>query len=107
MDESVISTTIPWTGPGVSDSVGRGENDTVRKPKSHPDFYFSNVFSDQVYFISRSKIKKCDFTITTQLHPSPSYGINSFELRLINYLITNDKYRGIYKTKSHYIHKSL
>jgi hypothetical protein len=107
LDESVITTTLPWTVPEISDSVGKEEQKTTGKLKSHDNFYFSDVFSDQVYFCDITKLKKCDLSITKQLHPFPSYGINSFEYRLTNHLKTNDNYRAIYKTKTYYIHKSF
>jgi len=104
-EESVMSTTLPWVKPEMSDSVGIGEQGSIEKLIS--DFYLSKVFSDQVYFIDTDKIKKADFTITERLHPIPEYGINGFEYRLTNHLITNNNYRAIYKGDSHYIHKSI
>ncbi len=105
LEDSIMSTTLPWVTPEISDSVGIGEQGSI--DKKFDEFYLSRVFSDQVYFIDTDKIKNADFTITQQLHSFPEYGTNGFEYRLTNYLITNNKYRAIYKGDSHYIHKSI
>jgi hypothetical protein len=105
LDETIISTTIPWTTPEISDSVGIHEQGDIEK--KYDEFYLSKVFSDQVYFVNTERIKNSDLTITAQLHPFPQYGINGFEFRLTNDFILNDKYRAIYKDNSYYSHNSF
>jgi hypothetical protein len=109
--DDVMITTIPWC-QGDHNTLGTGEqdhSDYIDIQKNHPikrddDFWFSKVFSDQVFIAKIDKLKKCDFTITLNLHPYPTYGGLSFELRLGNDLMVNNKYRAIYKTKDYYLH---
>ena len=106
-DKNSISTTLSWVSPEMIDSVGKKEQSEYDNLKHNSDFFCSKNFSDQVYFYNVNRLKKVDFTNTKFLHPFPSYGINSFEYRLTNYMIVNHMYRGIFKNKSHYIHKSF
>jgi hypothetical protein len=106
-DKNSISTTLSWVPPEMSDIVGKNEQSGYDNSKHNDDFFCSKNFSDQVYFYNVNRLKKVDFTNTKSLHPFPSYGINSFEYRLTNYMIVNHMYRGIFKNKSHYIHKSF
>ena len=106
-DETVKSTTLSWLEPEMLDDLGEHCQKEFDIQKTNDFFYFTKVFSDQVYFYKTDKFKKCDFTITDELHRFPSYGINSFEYRLTNHLIKNNNYRSIYKNKLYYIHKSF
>lgn len=106
-DETVITTTMSWLTPENINSLGEHCQKEFNIQKTNDNFYFTKVMSDQVYFYKTEKLKKCDFTNTNYLHPSPIYGINSFEYRLTNYFITNNKYRALYKNKSYYTHKSF
>jgi hypothetical protein len=104
-DDSVISTTLPWCDN--FDSVGNHEQNFFKIDKKDEKFYFSKIFSDQVYFTKIEKIKNIDFSIIESLHDFPDYSVNSFEYRLTNFLIKNNNYRSIFKTKDYYIHKSF
>jgi len=104
-DDDIISTTLFWADLNFLPETIKHEEATI--DKKHDDFYLSKIFSDQVYFISKNKGMSVDFTNDSPLHNFPQYGVNSFEYRLTNYLITNKKYRGIIKNNSYYIHKSF
>lgn len=106
-DESVKSTSIFWVAPEFMESVGKNEEDYHNIQKRHKKFYFSKVFGDPVYFYKKSTFSKCDFTNITQLHPCPSYGVNSFEYRLTNHYISQNNYRAVYKSNLYFIHKSF
>jgi hypothetical protein len=117
----ILSTTLSWCEHWKKTSVPNeipqevtcvGEWEQINTPsytedKALNDFWCCGGFSDQVYFIDTNKIKKADFTITEHLRQFPNYGINSFEFRLTNHYIINNKYRAIYKGDSHYIHNSF
>ena len=110
-DDDVLVTTLPWGNP-FSKSAGDAEQehcDSIDNYKENPvkrsdKFWFSKVFSDQLFIAKIDKLKKTDFTITSNLHPYPSYGGLSFEMRLGNNLMTNNKYRAISKTDDYYSH---
>lgn len=104
-DDDIISTTLFWDDLKILPQTIEHEEALITK--KHDKFFLSKIFSDQVYFVSKNKCLVVDFTNETQLHQFPFYGINSFEYRLTNYLITNKKYRGIIKNNSYYIHKSF
>lgn len=104
-DESVLATTIPWS-EGDFTETGMHEQNIYNITKRSDLFWFSKVFSDQIFFTSVSRMKQVDFNIKENIHPFPGYGGDSFEKRLCNYMIVSDKYRSIYK-KNHYIHKSF
>jgi hypothetical protein len=110
-DEEVMVTTIPWRQTDITtlglgeqhhaDSINRSQNIDI---KSNDNFWFSKVMSDQVFVAKIDKLKKCDFTITQNLHPYPSYGGFAFEIRLGNHFMINNRYRAIYKTDGYYLH---
>lgn len=110
-DNDVLTTTITW-GLGDNNTYGAGEQkhaDSIDSQNNHivkrdDDFWFSKVFSDQVFIAKVDKLKKSDFTITLNLHPYPTYGGYSFELRSGNNLMINNKYRAIYKSQYYYVH---
>ena len=106
-DDDVLTTTLSWLPPEKLDDLGNHCQKEFNIKKTNNFFYFTKVFSDQVYFYKVDKLKKCDFTITSSSHPFPTYGINSFEYRLTNHLIKKNNYRSIYKNKIYYIHKSF
>lgn len=110
-DDDVLVTTLPWQPPNSTllcegeqrhaDSIDIHKNNPVKR---NDEFYFSKVFSDQLFIAKIDKLKKSDFTITLNLHPYPTYGGYSFELRMGNNLMINNKYRAIYKTEYYYLH---
>jgi hypothetical protein len=110
-DDDVMVTTLPWNDSD-SNLLGGGEQkhtDSININKNidikvNDNFWFSKVMSDQVFVAKIEKLKKCDFTITQNLHPYPSYGGFAFEIRLGNHFMINDKYRAIFKTNGYYIH---
>jgi hypothetical protein len=104
-DDDIIVTTLFWDKLNLLEQTVKHEEATITK--KNDVFFLSKIFSDQVYFISKNKGLSIDFTNENELHQFPQYGINSFEYRLTNYLITNKKYRGIIKDNSYYIHKSF
>ena len=109
--DDVLVVTIPWFYP-KDDYIGIGEQDFTntidekdnKSKKINDDFWFSKIMCDQVFITKIEKLKKCDFTITNNLHPYPAYGGLSFEMRLGNYIMTNNKYRAIIKGYSYYLH---
>lgn len=101
-DEDVMVTTLPWSKS--FSSVGELEQDGGNIQKRNDHFWFSKAMSDQVFIAKVDKLKKCDFTITLNLHPYPGYGGFSFELRLGNYIMLNNKYRAMFKTDGYYLH---
>jgi len=110
-DNDVMITTIPWCQSDIT-TLGLGEQshtDSLNINKNidikvNDNFWFSKVMSDQVFVAKIEKLKKCDFIITNNLHTYPSYGGFSFEMRLGNHFMVNDKYRAIYKTDGYYLH---
>jgi hypothetical protein len=104
-DNDIISTTLFWDDLKFLPETIKHEEAIIDKKLD--DFFLSKIFSDQVYFMSKINGMLIDFTNDSQLHNFPEYGINSFEYRLTNYLITNKKYRGVIKNNSYYIHNSF
>lgn len=103
-NESVILTTIPWT-EGDPTQTGEHEQNIYDIKERHIKFHYSKVVSDQVFVMSVERMLQSDLNIKKNLHPFPGYGGDSFEKRLGNHLIENNKLRAIYK-KYHYTHKS-
>jgi hypothetical protein len=104
-DNEIISTTLFWDDIKLLPETVKHEESFFNK--RNDVFFLSKIFSNQVYFISKNNGVLIDFTNQKPLHTFPEYGINSFEYRLTNYLITNNKYRGIIKNGSYYTHKSF
>lgn len=101
----VLSTTIPWHPDFYDLKVGEHEQQGINKYNNK--FYYSKVFSDQVYFIDNRKLQNINFNILENLHDIPIYAINSFEFRITNFLIKHNYFRAIYKTNNYYTHKSF
>lgn len=111
----VITTTLPWFDATKSEWYDI-EEDLAKswynpsKPGTYksidPEFCSSVIFSDQVWVGNIAKLKTCDFTDSRDLYGFPPYAGNSFEKRLANYFMTHNKYRALYRTSDHYIHKS-
>jgi thymidine kinase len=100
---------LPW---GASENcfnfTGEHEQNFHNILKRNDKFYFSKVFSDQLYFYDIEKIKNVDFTIDENYHPFPAYGEGcNFEKKLTNFFLKNDYYRVIYKTNDYYKHVSF
>lgn len=116
-DDEVLVTTIPWGHPNIfgtkytrsagdseqehADSIDNNRNHSIKRSD---DFWFSKTFSDQVFIAKIDQLRKTDFTIISNLHPYPSYGGLSFEMRLGNNLMVNNKYRAIIKSNDYYSH---
>ena len=104
-DNNIISTTFFWDELNLKSETMKHEESYINI--RNDNFYLSKIFSDQVYFIKKNRMLLVDFTNDEILHPFPEYAIESFEFRLTNFLIKNNKYRGIIKNNSYYKHKSF